>query len=389
MSRAAYRNGGIQEIIDVRICSDRQAQRRKLMVRRREGVGALYDYSPLVFSHIDIEPGASAVVLADPWAYLRSHLYQDWSKRAKSPARTRLNRAIYYTRQAEGFYAASANSDVETKGVLAYYGMLNLVKSFLSYSGVELETVKEHHGLTIPLGSPEDIEIASPATSGGVNIFHEFARLLGTPVSNKTTVSFIDAMHRVPELHGILKGTRQLAGKPSFLPVDFELCVSMDFKTYFEQVSFEKRHDNAINHSRFESGERKRYFKGPFFEPNGNIVYQSKAVRDFNKTKCAAVYRNSLRRLNAFNVTSLLTRTGYRYYIDLNPGKHHHLCCTLLIMFYLSSIERYRPTVVDEHFQSEKRPLLTEALAICPKQFLYQMVGRITRDLCVVPYSAI
>jgi hypothetical protein len=33
-----------------------------------------------------------------------------------------------------------------TRGVIAYYGMLNLTKAYLSCRNVELETVIEHHG---------------------------------------------------------------------------------------------------------------------------------------------------------------------------------------------------------------------------------------------------
>lgn len=358
------------------------------MARQRKGLPALLEYRPLRFAHIPIQAGANSVLVADPWAYLRSYLHQDLSGRSKSPTRTKLNRALYYARQAEGFYSAADRSEVETRGVLAYYGMLNLVKCFLSARKVELETVKEHHGLTIPLGDPTRIEIVAGATGSNVNIFHEFARILGTPVTGATRFSFVEAAHRVPELHGVLQGAGLLAGRPSFLPIQVTLCVTPSLDKYFEEISFEKKHEKRLKTKRFEGNERDTYFKGPFTDGT-TIRYQSRRTRSFNKSNADAVYKNSLKRLADFDIASILTRNGYRYYVDLAPGVFDHLCYTLLLMFYLGSIERYRPTVVEEHFFGEKRPLLTEALAICPRQFLYQIVSRVTGDVCVVPFASI
>ena len=56
-------------------------------------------------------------------------------------------------------------------------------------------------------------------------------------------------------------------------------------------------------------------------------------------------------------------------------------------MFYLGHSARYRPSEIEEIMQGELRPLATEAVAILPKQFMYQLVSLITGKLCMIPYS--
>jgi len=86
---------------------------------------------------------------------------------------------------------------------------------------------------------------------------------------------------------------------------------------------------------------------------------------------------------------SILTPAGYRYYCDLEPGVFHHLCYSLMALFFIGSIVRYRPTAVGDTFAGELRPLATESLALIPRQFLYQIAGRIVGKECVVPFARI
>lgn len=58
-------------------------------------------------------------------------------------------------------------------------------------------------------------------------------------------------------------------------------------------------------------------------------------------------------------------------------------------MFYLGHSARYRPSEIEEVMQGELRPIATEAVAILPKQFMYQIVSMVTGKLCVIPFSEI
>src|SRR5262245_7493375 len=102
------------------------------MPRRPDvGVPALFRYQRVVYSHVDIDPGQSLLLTADPWSYLRACLTQDIAG-TRGQKRASLERARYYAALAEGFYIAAQDTVLPTRGTLAYYGMLNLVKCFLS-----------------------------------------------------------------------------------------------------------------------------------------------------------------------------------------------------------------------------------------------------------------
>ncbi len=161
----------------------------------------MFDYRPVKYAHVQVEPGYSLLLTADPWSFLKANLLQ---RKAGSRGKnaSNLGRAIYYADLAEDFYAAAETADLPTEGVLRYYGMLNLVKCFISSEGVELEVDWEHHGLTLPLGDSNEVQLATPSSSG-VNIFSEFAKALGTPISGKSTITFEEVCSHIPELHEV------------------------------------------------------------------------------------------------------------------------------------------------------------------------------------------
>ena len=72
---------------------------------------------------------------------------------------------------------------------------------------------------------------------------------------------------------------------------------------------------------------------------------------------------------------------------DLKPGCYHHLSFSLALLFYLGSVARYRPTEVEDLLVTELCPLISEAIAVIPQHFLYQMLGYITNNVCVIPQS--
>ena len=108
------------------------------MPRPREpGVPAQFKYQRVKYYPFNVGPVDSFLLTADPWSYLYAWLTQN--RPSKGAGRRRFERAIYYAQLAEGFYKASHMTELPTKGTLTYYGMLNLVKCFISVRGVELE----------------------------------------------------------------------------------------------------------------------------------------------------------------------------------------------------------------------------------------------------------
>ena len=123
-----------------------------------KGIPALHKYQSVHYFHFDVEPGASLVLTSDPWSYLYAWLSQK-IKISRGKNRKCLERALFYAELSEGFYKASDTTQLPTKGTHTYYGMLNLVKCFISVKGIELEKTWEHHGIMLPLGKKFTVEI--------------------------------------------------------------------------------------------------------------------------------------------------------------------------------------------------------------------------------------
>lgn len=348
------------------------------------GVPAQFSYQAVRYFPFGVGPGASLVLTADPWSYLFAWLQRNRPK--KGVRRTRFERALYYAELAAGFFAAAQDIPLPTKGTLVYYGMLNLVKCFISVRGVELEKTFEHHGLTLPHGSKFEVQVSSPPSSG-LGIFHEFAKCLGTPVAVSGKFPIKEVFGHLPEIHEIAFSLGLLPwSKRKFLPIGIEFVVNQAKDRLFTEVFFEKKNEARVDTTRFLRGERAKYFK-TLGEDGGKIWFRSKGRRHLTKTNWPRVYGNICVEYGDLNVVSLLTREGYRYYCDLTPGPYHHLCFSLATMFYIGTVARYRPTETRDLMGGELRPLVTEVVAILPHQFTYHIISFTTRSVCVVPHA--
>jgi hypothetical protein len=350
------------------------------------GIPAEYEYQPVKYFPFKVGPAKPLVLTADPWSYLYAWLTQQ--RPAKGVGRRRYERALYYTGLAEGFYRAAETTQLPTKGTLAYYGMLNLIKCFISVRGVELEQKLEHHGLTLPHRTKSLIQVQDNSPNR-VAIFHEFARSLGTPVAATERVSLTEVYSHIPEIHEIAFSLGLLnLTKRKFLPVKINFLVNGKKDRLFTEIRYEKKNDMRADTSNFLQGARAQYFQKRE-ERESWIVFRSKGRNRVTNTSFPRIYINILRRYTKFNIAAILTRDGYRYYCDLLPGHFHHLCYTVMAMFYIGSVARYRPTEMREVMESPLRPLLTESVATCPKQFLYQLASLTTNSVCVIPHAKI
>jgi hypothetical protein len=352
-----------------------------------KGIPAKYKYQTVKYCHFEVDPGISLLLTADPWFFLDAWLLQ-CIKRTKGDKKRCLQRAAYYAELAEGFYRAAEPIDLPIKGTLLYYGMLNLVKCYLSSHGKELETKWEHHGLTVGGTNHDEVTIISPSRNPSqVNIFHEFARTLGTPVKNRQSIALKDIWSHIPDIHEIAFMLGHLpAKKRALLPVEIEFLVNERKDRLFTEIRYNKKNEARMSINRFHAGYREKYFKQRG-ERDGWVIFRSIKRKKLSGTNWKALYANIQKEYKKFDLVSLLTKDGYRYYCDLNPGQYHHLCCSLLLMYYIGTIARYRPTKTKEIMVSDYLPLLTEAVETCHVQFLYQLVSLITKNICVVPHA--
>ena len=156
----------------------------------------------------------------------------------------------------------------------------------------------------------------------------------------------------------------------------------------FVEVMYEKQNETKVDTSKFLKGSRATYFRTGY-PREGWVVYRSKTRRHATKTNMSDCYAKFIAESRKFNIVSLLTRNGYRYYCDLQPGPLHHLSYSLLAMFYVGAAARYRPLEIKAVLAGNLRPLVSELVTLAPKQFLYQVTSLLTEKVCLVPFSEI
>ncbi len=176
--------------------------------------------------------------------------------------------------------------------------------------------------------------------------------------------------------------------KRKFLPVRIDFCVNPAKDRVFTEMRYKKENEHRVQTTRFHRGPRAEHFNR-LDEDNGWVVFRSKKRKAVSNENWPRIYRNLRLEYDDFDLVSILTRDGYRYYCDLRPGEYHHLCYALLAVFYMGTVSRYRPTEAEEVLESNLRPLISEAIATCPNQFLYQIVSLATSSVCVIPYAAL
>jgi hypothetical protein len=353
------------------------------MAALKAGIPAQHKYNPIKYSFVRVAAGDQHVLTSDPWSYLASYI-QALIPKKKGTNKQNLERAFHYARLAEDFFKASDTTPLPAKGTLAYYSMLNLAKCYLSCNGLELEKTYEHHGLQLPQGQKGHIEAKKPDPSKHINIFAEFCKHLGTPISTTTNFSLESALSHVPEIHGLYSSVTET--KRKLLPVSIDFLVTEDKKFLFTELSYKKEQENKVDCTKFHKGERLAYFK-PAYTRDNSIVYRSASRKTCTKDNISTKYLNFLHEYDRFNITPILTRQGYRYYVDLKPGEFPSLAYSLAAMFYLGSAARYRPVEMEAILKGKLRPLITELISLTPKQFLYRMVSHITQRECVIPLS--
>ena len=306
-----------------------------------KGENALFKYNKIRYSFVELSAGEQQVLTSDPWSsFLASNLQRRLAK-SRGQNRIKIERSIYFASLAEEFFRAADSVQLPAKGTLLYYGMLDLVKCYLSLKNVPLETTHEHHGLVLPMGKKHTIEVKG-IMQQAVNIFLEFCKVLGKPITSPHEVNFQQALSHVPEIHSIYTTLGHI-NKRKLLPVDIEFQVNNAKDVLFTEVLYQKEQDAKVETSKFNKKERKKYFRDGY-PRDGYHVYRSKQRKSYTASNIHTIYRNILKDYKKLDIVPILTKQGYRYYVDLRPGELSHLAYTLLAMFYLGSAARYRPS---------------------------------------------
>jgi hypothetical protein len=358
---------------------------------------ALKDYKSVKYFPFGNEAGAPFILTSDPLGYLEAWLDNRLTsiQRDTKKWRNRYIKAKYFTQLSKDFYNSSQTAKMPSKGTLLYYSFINLVKVYLILNGYDLETKMEHHGISLPSEFKDKLRLANPAGEG-ISIFHEFANCLGKEINNtgNNELKFVDLLRSLPEVHEIGYALNLFGEtKRKFLPVEISIKTTPNKKKLFYTISYEKKFDKQMKTDRFKKGilnDKLQKIEGiedsklTHYCSNFEVNYTYNSYKSWKMC-----YPKILNDINELNIVPMITRQGYRYYLDLEPTRLHRLSSVLGFAYYLGTVARYRPSVNEEILKGKYQSIINEAIIACPNQFFYLMVSHITKQICAIPMSKI
>lgn len=361
------------------------------------GEQLLREYKTVKYFPFGNEAGSSFILTSDPLSYLEAWLNNSYSEihRDKAKRKKGLIKAKYFTQLSKDFYNSSLPAKMPSKGTLLYYSFINLVKVYLIIKGYDLETKMEHHGLSLPSDYKDKLRLASPHGEG-ISIFHEFAKCIGKEINNKdgVEIKFSDLLRSLPEVHEIGYALNLFpATKRKFLPIEIIIRTNENRNKVYYTIAYEKKFDKLMNVEKLSKGlckdklcsiEIKSDPHRNYFKSKLGIKYTAKSKKSWK-----LCYPKIINDLNQLNITPMLTRQGYRFYLDLEPNRLHRLSSVLGFAYFLGTVARYRPTLNEEILKGKYQPIINEAITSCPNQFFYLMVSYITKQVCAIPMAKI
>lgn len=355
------------------------------------------DFKAVKYFQFGNESGAPFILTSDPFSYLQAWLDAkiDTIKRDRGKQKDRLVKAKYFAELSEEFHNSSNQARMPTKGTLIYYSFINLVKSYLLVNGFDLESQIEHHGISLPSDKKLNLKLSN-VSEKGISIFHAFAKTIGVEINNGEglELKLDDILRELIEVHEIGYALELFPDtKRKHLPVEITIRTNASRKKIFYTLSYEKKFDKIMKTERLLKGIFKdklvpiecisdpgrKYFKSIL---NFSYTYNSMQSHGI-------AYKRICKDIESIKINPMLTRAGYRNYLNLESSRLHRLSATLAFAFYIGTIARYRPTLNNEILKGKYQALIQEAVNSCPNQFFYLMVSHITNQICAIPMSKI
>lgn len=341
--------------------------------------------------------GAPFILTSDPFSYLQAWLDNKINgiKRDRKKQRSLFIKAKYFAELAEGFHNSSKQAKMPSKGTLIYYTFINLVKTLLLIRGYDLETKMEHHGLSLPSDKKLNLKL-TPIGNEGVSIFHEFAKTIGVEINNGDglEIKFDEILRELPEVHEIGYALNLFPKtKRKHLPVELVIRTNARRNWIYYTISYEKKFDKIM--------KTDKLLKGVFKEKLNPIECNSDSGKKYYKSKLGfnytcnsdishnRAYKRICKDIEPLRITPMITRNGYRNYLNLEPSRMHRLSATLAFAYYIGTVARYRPTLNNEILRGKYQALIQEAVNSLPNQFFYLMVSHITGQICAIPMAKI
>lgn len=316
-------------------------------------------------------------------------------KRDRKKQRSLLIKAKYFAELAEGFHNSSKEAKMPSKGTLIYYTFINLVKTFLLARNYDLETTMEHHGLSLPSNKKTQLKL-TPIGNDGISIFHEFAKTIGVEINNGDglEIKFDEILRELPEVHEIGYALNLFPNtKRKHLPIDIVIRTNKNRNRIYYTLAYEKKFDKIMKTDKLlkgvfkdkiypidcKSDSSKKYFRS-------NLIFNY-TCNSSNSHKRA--YKRICDDFKQLSINQMITRNGYRNYLNLEPSRMHRLSATLAFGYYIGTVARYRPTLNKEILKGRYQAVIQEAVSSCPNQFFYLLISHITNQICAIPMAKI
>jgi hypothetical protein len=323
------------------------------------------------------------VFVSDPWPLV----HREIRRRPSGPAMTA---AAAFASQAEDLLRASTYAKVSaSKPLLLYYGFLNVVKAYLLMEGGVADLGRSCHGMSekMEIG---DVEFKNSflaiKTRGGVNVFTEFIKALGgiPPAENAK----LPLSHLAPQ---IVPGHRLWAGATdeserhialhNIALVDDRKTKDLWLRLYIERGHISRLYRNPVN-----------FLADSHLGPDFHLVKNSSGPFCFEQGQ-AMTYRASGVDVVDQLVASLKNRAWAVVLIQPPYRRYYAYCCPsselgsqlpqlasiYAVMYYLSSITRYRPHLFNDLINGPLGPWIESFLNDQPAQFTYLLTSYLTK----------
>lgn len=365
------------------------------MPKSTDYIEAKKEYGTVKYFPFSSLPADPFILTADPWNYLIAWLETEIKlyngKKGGKPVQQKLQKAIYFTKLAQNFEISAFQLSLPIKALPQYYSALNLVKAFLLVRGIVLESKMESHGVILRTNEKEKLHVGKQSNNESINIFLEFAKQLKVNCHPGQEINLKEVISELPEIHEIAYNLKKFDGKRKFLPINLNIKTNTKRTHLIYEIEIDKKHSQRYDLTKL----RKEHWAEKLddvSETNAQnlIVYRSKSK--FNYTADSDLswkknYSKLCTEINSLNVATMLSRSGHRYYLNLRTNSMGQMVNYFLILFYLGSVARYRPTLVEEYLKGDFQAVFNEVLSTSPKQFLYNMVSHITGKVCAVPMA--
>lgn len=355
------------------------------------------DFKSVKYFQFGNSAGAPFILTSDPFSYLQAWLDNKINGIKKDRGKTRnlYIKGKYFADLSQGFYQSAKQAKMPSKGTLLYYSFINLVKTFLLVNRYDLETKMEHHGVSLPSDSKTKLKLAN-LNGDGISIFHEFAKTIGIEINNGDglDINFDDLLRELPEVHEIGYALNLFPKtKRKFLPIEIIIRTNKPRNKIFYTVSYEKKFDKIMKTDKLLKGVfKKKLYPIDCESDSSKKYYRSHLFFNYTNTSDISwnrAYKKICADVEDLRITPMLTRLGYRNYLNLEPYRMHRLSAALGFTYYIGTIARYRPTLNEEILKGDYQSIIQEAVNSVPNQFFYLMVSHITNQVCAIPMAKI